>query len=788
MIFRRFVVVSALVFAFVATPSFAGPARELDRRIGRILETMPADGKATLRDISLGRESLDALEIEPMEVWAKDAKIIAFGPAGEETIIPPPDVKYFKGRVAGEDDSAVFLSRSADGSTRGMVILGDRRFVIGTGVRKTGRSGPYVNMDGDSRAAANAPLLISEIDELDALHEPDGDWACDIDQFSSKGSLNVSGLSARTQKKPRTDDGDVDGATYQLRIAIETDNEFCAAFSNNTTTLTTYIGDLVAKASIVYSRDVDTTLILGETHLRTGGPGTDPWTQSSTSPALAEFGTYWHNNYSLGYPDTDGGGAGTAGGGVAVARSSAVFLSGKLLSAGVAWVDVLCNDNFFCGATGAGCGSATFANSYGGAYAFNSSSGSVNTVVPDPEATVNGVQYGIPNANFWMLLEVLHELGHNVASPHSSCIALSPAEQAAYGVAPRAFVDQCLSGGSGCYSGATSAPAEKGTIMSYCHNIFSGGFRQSRYLFGKAAEPSEKMLPVLKYGEGLDPEFPTGLEGCTPDVTITVQTQPVSCSAGRTASVASCPGCTYQWSIEGGTITSSSTIAAITYTPNATNVALTVTILTSRGCGITATKDFLSSCVAVEPPANVVATATTTNNVNVSWTASIGALTYNVYRSTDGTNYALAGFTTSPTVTFNDGGRSANTAHLYKVRAVNGGESSDSNIDLATTTIFTDDPLVAGPSLIKSAHINELRTAVNAVRTLASLAAGSYTDPSLTVGVTLVKAVHVNDLRSAIDEARETLALSALSYGETVTTAATIVKASHVIELRNGVK
>ncbi|MDP9190153.1 MAG: M57 family metalloprotease [Acidobacteriota bacterium] len=195
-----------------------------------------------------------------------------------------------------------------------------------------------------------------------------------------------------------------------------------------------------------------------------------------------------------------------------------------------------------------------------------------------------------------------------------------------------------------------------------------------------------------------------------------------------------------------------------------------------------------SACVVVSPPTNVVATATTTSNVNVSWTASVGAVTYNVYRSTDGINYSLAGSPAHPTVTFNDGGRSANTAHLYKVRAVNGGESGDSNIDLATTTIFTDDPLVAGTTQVKNTHISELRIAVNAVRTLASLGGGSYTDPTLTAGVTPVKALHINDLRTAINAARTILSLSALSYGETVTASTTTIKTSHLNELRNGLK
>jgi hypothetical protein len=195
-----------------------------------------------------------------------------------------------------------------------------------------------------------------------------------------------------------------------------------------------------------------------------------------------------------------------------------------------------------------------------------------------------------------------------------------------------------------------------------------------------------------------------------------------------------------------------------------------------------------STCIVVTAPTNVVATATSTSNVNVTWTAVAGALSYNVYRSANGATYSLAGSTTAPTVTFNDSGRSANTAYLYKVRAVNGGESTDSNIDLATTVIFTDDPLVAGTTAVQATHIIQLRTAVDAVRTLAGLGAGTYTDPTVTAGVTTMKAAHVNDLRSALDGARAVLLLPALSYSEAITAGVTPVKAVHLTELRNGVK
>lgn len=194
------------------------------------------------------------------------------------------------------------------------------------------------------------------------------------------------------------------------------------------------------------------------------------------------------------------------------------------------------------------------------------------------------------------------------------------------------------------------------------------------------------------------------------------------------------------------------------------------------------------TCIVVTAPANVVATATSTSNVSVSWTAVEGALSYNVYRSTNAIDYTLAGSVTAPGVTFNDAARSANTAHLYKVRAVNGGESADSNIDLATTVVFTDDPLVAGTTAIKASHVTEMRTAVNAVRTLAALAAGTYTDSTVTGGITSVKAAHITDLRTAIDQARTALTLSALSYADALVPSASPVKAAHLSELRAGVR
>jgi hypothetical protein len=129
-----------------------------------------------------------------------------------------------------------------------------------------------------------------------------------------------------------------------------------------------------------------------------------------------------------------------------------------------------------------------------------------------------------------------------------------------------------------------------------------------------------------------------------------------------------------------------------------------------------------------------------------------------------------------------------NTAYLYKARAVDalGKRSAFSNLDLATTVTFTDDPLVAQSTVVKAEHITQLRTAVNAVRALAGLGSVSFTDPTLSSAI-FIKAAHVTDLRVALDPARAGLGLPTMSYTDSPL-AGVAVKATHLQELRSGVR
>jgi hypothetical protein len=189
-------------------------------------------------------------------------------------------------------------------------------------------------------------------------------------------------------------------------------------------------------------------------------------------------------------------------------------------------------------------------------------------------------------------------------------------------------------------------------------------------------------------------------------------------------------------------------------------------------------------------PANLVATAASSTQVNLTWTAStslVGISHYQVERRFNNGPYSQIG--TATTTSFPDSSLSSGTAYLYRVRAVDtaGGVSPYSNVDLATAIQFTDDPLVSGATAVKAQHFTEMRQAVNAVRASAGLSAAAWTDTSL-AGV-VIKAVHVQEMRNNLNSALSALGLSTPSYTDpTLTTGVTPIRKVHLEELRQRVK
>lgn len=187
-------------------------------------------------------------------------------------------------------------------------------------------------------------------------------------------------------------------------------------------------------------------------------------------------------------------------------------------------------------------------------------------------------------------------------------------------------------------------------------------------------------------------------------------------------------------------------------------------------------------CVPPPAPSNITATATSTTRVALSWPAVEGATSYVIERREAGSDFAQVG--TSPANSFSDTTVSGGKAYLYRVRALTGSLTSAGSIpDLATTVMFTDASLAG--AVVKRVHITQLRTAVNAVRALAGVGAGSYTGTAA-VG-TPVLAVHITELRSALNTGRGALGLTTGGYTDASLTGM-VIKAVHVQQLREGVR
>lgn len=345
------------------------------------------------------------VELTRHELYAPDAAIYALdGPSRQ--VLPRSTRLFFRGHSLDAPDLRFALSMDADASVLQGTIPGPD-------------GGLYV-LSGDSGNPRLEQLSALE-DRLDVSPTAH----CDAGLLP-RPALNSDGDTARG-----TTTSHLGSPTWGAVVAVDSDNEFNhLKFGNDTSAATDYIADLFNEMNIMYERDLDLRLLIGDTFLRldTDNPPTyddDPFSNTD-SPAsgntLNEFGTHWQNNMS------------------SVDRVFAMLLSGKSSSAnsasGIAWVDGYCESQ----------------NS-GGGY-------SINQIFRNNS---------LPIINDARL--VGHELGHNHGSPHTHCY--SPP------------VDMCstIEAPFGCYDGPVSCPAAgPGTVMSYC-NFSESGCGQNRLEF-----------------------------------------------------------------------------------------------------------------------------------------------------------------------------------------------------------------------------------------------------------------------------------------------------------------
>jgi len=213
-------------------------------------------------------------------------------------------------------------------------------------------------------------------------------------------------------------------------------------------------------------------------------------------------------------------------------------------------------------------------------------------------------------------------------------------------------------------------------------------------------------------------------------------------------------------------------------TPTATG-SFTFTITTTDANGCSFSQQYKLN--VLRRPSNLVATATSTTSVSLTW--SSGAVDhFEVWRNSgSGFVFRATSFVASYGEAVSPG-----AAYAYKVRSVDadGHFSEFSDADVATTITFTDDPLVVQTTIIKAIHITQLRQAINLVRGLTPLGAFSFTDNPVN-GHTL-QLLYLTELRTALDETRGILGLPSQTY--TPRAVNSLVGSAEITELRAAVK
>lgn len=189
-----------------------------------------------------------------------------------------------------------------------------------------------------------------------------------------------------------------------------------------------------------------------------------------------------------------------------------------------------------------------------------------------------------------------------------------------------------------------------------------------------------------------------------------------------------------------------------------------------------------------QSPTGLVATVTSPTQVSLTWTQSAnGASSYIVQRRNGANPYAAITCTAGTDHSCLDNTVSSPNAYVYRVCAetTTNPALTCSIPDVATVFSFTDDPIVAGVTTVKPAHITELQTAINKLLETSGDGDATFTAASSTGPI---QAAQLQELQDALDLARLHLALPPNSRHDSFYDNTVFIKAPNVQELRDALK
>lgn len=295
------------------------------------------------------------LELERRRVSRRD---VVFAIDGfRAPFAPDENVTLWRGRVAGERGSRVFLALSPHGS-RGVVESAGRRYHL------TARRGPDGTYESSTSRFEVALIESEAAPAFQCLEET-------IEQPFARQLFAPppdDGADGPTEGSPPAESSFA--STLECAIAFETDWQLYQKFGS-VDALSAYVSALVGAVSAEYEDEVGVVITMA--YLGVWTSSADPWTSQDSGgdagDVLNEFRTQW------------------SGGNAPASAHLNHFLSGANLGGGVAWLDVLCHSSYAFGVSG-------------------NLNGNLTTPV-------------VQGGNTWDFVVVAHELGHNFGTSHT---------------------------------------------------------------------------------------------------------------------------------------------------------------------------------------------------------------------------------------------------------------------------------------------------------------------------------------------------------------------------------
>ena len=245
------------------------------------------------------------LVLEPMEMLTPDASVVLGTDEGDFEI-GAPDVSLFRGTVAGDASSAVFLSFSPYG-THGVIRSGGSTAIL--------TSGPV---------GGQLPMVIADLASFPEPPDFAEGWTCNV----GPEHINPLGLDLDHVGHDEGDFGQRNNPCRVASIAIDSDFEYTSLkFGGDINASAAYAVTLLGAISEIYTRDLNVRLVVP--FIRVWDENVDPYDGGNLDLFRAE----WNANMRH------------------IERDLAHKLSGAY-GGGVAWVSVLCHNTYGYGLSG----------------------------------------------------------------------------------------------------------------------------------------------------------------------------------------------------------------------------------------------------------------------------------------------------------------------------------------------------------------------------------------------------------------------------------------------------